>query len=261
VDEQRFDSWTRAFAHSGSRRRVVRGLFAAGAALVAARRGWSDALARRSVAGPGDPCWDTSQCVGADAPLVCDWNGYGNDGGLNCCTYQGNRCGFDAACCGTAVCLGGICASQPSYASPGDPCQTTAQCNRPQTGAICEYTASTGDSRCCWYEGSLCSSGAQCCGSRVCAGGVCQFMAGGAGTSSGACTGWGCDCSSTPSFDPCDRSQGLICCSYAGSNQGMCLPISEYCGGGISSGQDCGNCGPGPCPLCASGYCSGSYCA
>jgi hypothetical protein len=57
---------------------------------------------------------------------------------------------------------------------PGDRCQTTDQCRRPQTGAICEYTASTGDSRCCWYEG-FCTSGAQCCGSRVCAGGVCQM--------------------------------------------------------------------------------------
>ena len=53
--------------------------------------------ARRGSAGPGDPCRSDSQCLGADAPLVCDWNGFGYDGELNCCTYEGNRCGFDAS--------------------------------------------------------------------------------------------------------------------------------------------------------------------
>ena len=149
MDQQQFDTLTRTLARGVSRRAGLRILAGAGAALAALARRPASA---RGVAGPGDPCRQSSQCLGADAPLVCDWNGYGNDGGMNCCTYEGNRCGFDAACCGTALCLGGVCTIQQSYASPGDPCQSTDQCQRPQTGAICEYTASTGDSRCCWYE-------------------------------------------------------------------------------------------------------------
>jgi hypothetical protein len=220
MDDRQFDTLVRGLAAGTSRRTGLRLLAGAGAALVAfARGGDSGVLARRGTAGPGDPCRHDDQCLGADAPLVCAWNGFDYDGDLNCCTYEGSRCGFDAACCGTARCLRGICTSQSSYASPGDPCQTTDQCQRPQTGAICEYTVSTGDSRCCWYEGSFCTSGAQCCGSRVCAGGVCQFMGGSSSGGNGtACTWEGCDCqlyrdsdcrASCPLLDPCDP--GLVC--------------------------------------------------
>ena len=65
-----------------------------GAALLALARGRdSSVLARRGTAGPAIPARTDSQCVGADAPLVCAWNGYGYDGGLNCCTSAGNRAG------------------------------------------------------------------------------------------------------------------------------------------------------------------------
>jgi hypothetical protein len=230
MDQQQFDTLTRTLARGVSRRAGLRVLAGAGAALVALTRRPTSA---RGVAGPGDPCRHSSQCLGADAPLVCDWNGYGNDGGMNCCTYEGNRCGFDAACCGTALCLGGVCASQTSYASPGDPCQSTDQCQRPQTGAICEYTASTGDSRCCWYEGSLCSSGAQCCGSRVCTAGVCQFPGDNSSSSAGsgtACTWQGCSCilyrdpqcrASCPLYDPCDAG---LACTGTSEDIGTCVP-------------------------------------
>jgi hypothetical protein len=112
VDEQRFDTWTRAFARVGSRRGLVRALVGGGALLAAARGSLSDAVAHHGNAGPGDPCRTNGQCLGADAPLVCDWNGYGN--GTHCCTYVGNRCGFDKACCGTALCIGGYCSSAGS---------------------------------------------------------------------------------------------------------------------------------------------------
>ena len=112
MDEQRFDSWTRALASGTSRRTGLRLLAGAGATLLALARDQADVTARRGTAGPGDPCRTNGQCVGADAPLVCDWNGYGN--GTNCCTYEGNRCGFDAACCGLASCVGGYCSSAGS---------------------------------------------------------------------------------------------------------------------------------------------------
>ena len=51
--------------------------------------------------------------------MVCAWNGFDYDGDLNCCTYEGNRCGFDEACCGMASCIGGFCSSVGS-ASAGN---------------------------------------------------------------------------------------------------------------------------------------------
>jgi hypothetical protein len=97
-----------------SRRTGIRLLAGAGATLLALARGQAGVTARRGTAGPGDPCRHDDQCLGADAPLVCAWNGFGYDGELNCCTYEGNRCGFDAACCGLASCIGGFCSSAGS---------------------------------------------------------------------------------------------------------------------------------------------------
>jgi hypothetical protein len=122
VEEQRFDSWTRAVAHAGSRRRLLRALVGAGAALVATRRGLSDAAAHHGMAGPGEACRTDSQCVAADAPMVCAWNGYGSAGAA-CCTYAGSNCADDAWCCGTNVCIGGTCTSQsPSCTGEGCYC-------------------------------------------------------------------------------------------------------------------------------------------
>ena len=113
MDDLRFDNWARTLAGLGSRRRVLGGLVGVGGAalLGAFRRGTSDVAAHHGGSGPGDPCRNDNQCLGADAPLVCAWNGFDYDGDLNCCTYEGNRCGFDEACCGWATCIGGFCSS------------------------------------------------------------------------------------------------------------------------------------------------------
>ena len=119
-------------------------------------------------------------CVYASGGFSCGWVAETQD--YRCCADEGGRCGGYGECCGGSICDDGVCRRMvgSSFVGtsgarvPGDPCQTTDQCRRPQTGAICEYTVSTDDSRCCWYEGE-CTFGAQCCGSRVCAGGVCQF--------------------------------------------------------------------------------------
>jgi hypothetical protein len=225
MDEHRFDNLTRGLARSISRRGGLRLLASAGASLLALARGKGEAAAQEWFLSAGEPCRDSSQCRGADAPLVCADNGFPYDGPLNCCTYEGSRCGADEHCCGTAYCdANGLCSSTFDVRGVGDPCQTTDQCRRPQTGAICEYTVSTGDSRCCWYEGSLCTSGAQCCGSRVCAGGVCQFLGG--GSSMGGCTpeGYGCD------FDG-------ECCGDLVCGNGICRALAG--GSGIGSGAAC----------------------
>jgi hypothetical protein len=137
VDDRRFDTWTRAFAHSGSRRRLVRALVGGGAVLAAARRGLSDTVAHHGMAGPGDPCRTDDQCVAADAPMVCDWNGYGN--GLRCCTYEGSNCADDNWCCGSNVCIGGKCTSQ-SAGCTGEGCacyQGTYDADPCDPGLVC----------------------------------------------------------------------------------------------------------------------------
>lgn len=237
MDERRFDTLARSLARSTSRRGGLRLLAATGASLLALVRGNGEAAAQDRYRAAGESCWDDNQCLAADAPMICGDNGFDYDGPLNCCTFEGSRCGADEHCCGTAYCgtnqrCSSSTPSTPSYVrDPGDPCQTTDQCQRPRTGAICEYTVSTGDNRCCWYEGSLCSSGAQCCGSRICADGVCRFPGGGSGTGSGvACTWEGCTCvlfrdpgcrASCPLYDPCNP--GLVCTGTS-DQIGTCVP-------------------------------------
>lgn len=244
MDEHRFDSMTRRLAGKSSRRASLRAL--AGAVALGLTRGKGDAAGQSFYRSAGEACWEDDQCVAADTALVCADNGTLEDGSLNCCAFEGSRCGADAHCCGRDVCAGGFCGSAwsgpnstPTYntlsLSPGDPCQTTAQCNRDVTGAICEFTSATGDSRCCWYEGSFCTSGAQCCGSRVCSAGICQLAgsnsgSGGNGGGGGACTSEGCTCmlyrdpacrASCQLNDPC--GPGLICTARQSDDVGICV--------------------------------------
>ena len=245
MDEHRFDTLTRRLARTTSRRGSMRLIAAAGAMALGLARGKDETAAQSYYRSAGEQCWDDDQCVAADTALVCADNGTFEDGTLNCCAFVGSRCGADSHCCGRDVCAGGFCQAAaggstvpPAYGpvslSPGDPCQTTAQCNRDVTGAICEYTATTGDSRCCWYEGSFCTSGAQCCGSRVCSGGICQLAGSTAAPSGsgggGACTWEGCTCmlyrdpacrASCPLNDPC--GPGLICSARRSDEVGICL--------------------------------------
>lgn len=173
MDEQRFDSLTRAMVESGSRRKLLRG-FAGALGLFAAGHQAGTTAARHGTAGPGDPCRTSAQCVAADAPMTCADNGFRHDGPLNCCTYVGSRCGSDAACCGSAVCAGGYCATQQTSSGPGDPCQNSSQCVAADTAVSCGYVASTNDYRCCALQGDRCGSNAGCCGWLTCQGGVCQ---------------------------------------------------------------------------------------
>jgi hypothetical protein len=140
VDDRRFDGLTRAMARNAPRRTLLRALAggAGGALLAVARRG-SPASAHHGSLGPGDACYDSGQCVGADAPLVCADNGFADDGPLNCCTYVGSNCGSDEACCGAATCAGGICASAPAPGGcTGEGCACAPNAPNPcDQGLIC----------------------------------------------------------------------------------------------------------------------------
>jgi hypothetical protein len=151
MNEQRLHIWTRALAQAGSRRSLLRGLMGGAAVLEMSRRDAPSAAAHHGGSGPGDPCRSDNQCLGADAFLVCAWNGTGHDGSTNCCTYEGGRCGFDEACCGYAICVGGYCADVSVAPTPGctsagcacvpgwygyDPCDDGLVCCQAETGQL-----------------------------------------------------------------------------------------------------------------------------
>ena len=300
MDDRRFDNAVRAFSRRRSRRGLMGGLLAGGAALLTSHFRLPGAAARHRHVAQGEYCVDDDQC---DPWLTCAWNGFGSAGAAccayvgggcdddsgccreatcfggvctdlstapspgepcqpggnacvyasgaftcdyvnwtgdyRCCAYPGDRCGGNESCCGSATCVGGVCADVSAAPSPGDPCQSTDQCRRPQTGAICEYTVSTGDNRCCWYEG-FCTSGAQCCGSRVCAGGVCRFPDGDSGGGASATGDW-CGNKYCASWERCCNASCGICSSL----QGACPDDECYA-----------------CPGCDSGLCfPNGYCA
>jgi hypothetical protein len=278
VEEQRFDSWTRAVAHAGSRRRLLRALLGAGAALVATRRGRSDALAHHGMAGPGEACRTDSQCVAADAPMVCAWNGYGSAGAA-CCTYAGSNCADDAWCCGTNVCIGGTCTSQsPSctgegcdcllYRDPGclascplyDPCDAGLVCTgTSEVTGTCVASQSPG----CIGPGCDCTSDGDCGGGLMCcvqgdpgAPGTCQTMDACPGS---LCTSEGCACTAGAASTCQD---GLVCCSGGGPgaagtcltdaacNAPNCIDIDGACDPSCAWGDSCW--------ACCSGYCNNS---
>ena len=119
MDDRRFDHVVRSFASYGSRRALVGALLGGGAALVASALRLPGAVARRSTKTAGEPCRHDDQCYAADTALFCGWNGYGHDGQLNCCAYDGSRCGDDAGCCGYGVCSRGFCTGSGVSASAG----------------------------------------------------------------------------------------------------------------------------------------------
>jgi hypothetical protein len=89
MDSSRFDRWVRALSGERSRRQALRGL--AGVVLGGVWAGRGRVAAHHGTAGPGDPCRTDAQCLGADAPLICAWNGLNYDGSWNCCTFVGSR--------------------------------------------------------------------------------------------------------------------------------------------------------------------------
>ena len=184
MDDRQFDNWVRALAGPGSRRCLLRDLLGIGTLIALVRRSQIGAAAQYGTAGPGDPCRDSARCVAADAPLVCADNGFAYDGPLNCCTFEGSRCGFDAACCGAAVCVDGTCTNGSTDLGPGEPCRADSQCGNefPELGIL--YCADNGfyddgPLHCCRYEGGICGGplsdfDAACCGDLLCVGGACR---------------------------------------------------------------------------------------
>jgi hypothetical protein len=148
VDDARFDSLTRALAAGFSRRQGLRALAGAGAALLPlARSAGRGASAHHAMLGPGDPCFESSQCLAADAPLICADNGFALDGPLNCYTDVWRRCGFDQGCCGDAACIDGFCGNIQDFPGSGERCRDSSVCVGADAPLTCDFVAITGDYR------------------------------------------------------------------------------------------------------------------
>jgi hypothetical protein len=244
VDAHRFDSLARALAGSGSRRGILRGLAGAVASLAAAGR-LSPAEAHHSSLGPGDPCRSDSQCVAADAPLICADNGFVMDGPLNCCTYEGSRCGFDQGCCWDLACVDGFCASILSNPGPGERCNSFSQCVAADTAVTCDFVAITGDYRCCAYEGSRCGTDAGCCGTAFCVDGFCAGPGSNIGPEDLVGPGDPCQYSTQ-----CVAADTAVTCGYVGLTNDFRCCADE----GGRCGWDGGCCGYARCT--DAGFCS-----
>ena len=169
MDEQRFDNLVRRIAGSGSRRAMLRGI--AGAIAVATLGKRAQTVAAQGTLGPGDPCYDDSQCSGLVmnySPLFCDSNGFDYDVPLQLLPCEGGFCFTDEGCCGTAACdINQRCSYTTSYLGPGELCDNSLECNESVTGLSCDYEGMTDDYRCCRYEGAFCSADIECCGWNV----------------------------------------------------------------------------------------------
>jgi hypothetical protein len=202
MDGKRFDSLTRVIARNGSRRGLLRGLAGAVGLLVLGGR-VSRVAAQSGYLGPGETCYDDSQCGNTRySPMFCADNGFDYDGPLNCCAYEGGFCYSDEGCCGIASCITGSCVSPPSGADagdaglnqtgygfpPGQACISDGQCDNsyPELGiAYCAdtgyvYGAYGGTQHCCRYEGGSCGGPLSddhslCCGTLLCLGGTCGW--------------------------------------------------------------------------------------
>jgi hypothetical protein len=239
MDSQRFDRLALAVA-GGSRRGLLRGLAGMAALVLSARRAES-AAAHHAKAGPGDPCRTDGDCLAADAPLICDDNGFSYDGPLNCCTYEGSRCASDEGCCWDNACVNGFCSRVLVSLGPGDRCNPGDRCVAADAAVTCDYVAATGDYRCCSIEGSRCGWDGDCCGSASCLNGFCAYPAVYAGP--GEPCSDNSQCVAADTAVTCDynaKTNDYRCCAYEGGRcgwDGGCCGWLRCTDAGFCTGQ------------------------
>ena len=121
MDDRQFDRLVRVLGTDRSRRGLVRALVGAVALLPAAR--FDEAAATAYSVPLGRSCVRDHQCSQAlphipgnrahfdpnAQTVICHYNGYGHDGGINCCRQTGGVCTRDAHCCGQRQCYRYYC--------------------------------------------------------------------------------------------------------------------------------------------------------
>jgi hypothetical protein len=212
MDDRRFDNVVRSLVSHRSRRGLVGGLLGGGLAMVAAHLRLPGVEAGQGYSAQGEPCYDDAQCLAADTPLVCAWNGYGSAGAA-CCTGIDGRCGDDAGCCGPNTCYLGTCQNlnipavgEACWQLPNDPdpCDDRSVCIHDwQSGDIwgtCQpFATGTGGATGDWCGNKYCASWERCCNA-----------------SCGACVTGGTACSDD------------VCVACPGCDSGLCFS-NGYC--------------------------------
>lgn len=173
MDDRRFDRLARAVAGSGSRRGILRGL-AGAVALVTLGRQVPRAAAQTGYLGPGEACFDDSQCGNTRySSMYCDDNGFAYDGPRNCCTYENGYCYSDEGCCGSLICLEGSCGAEGQGVPLGSQCFSTAQCIGGGDAVACSDNGGFVPA-CCLIGGQVCTADLDCCLPNACIAGYCQ---------------------------------------------------------------------------------------
>lgn len=265
MDSQRFDQLTRALAFAANRRTSLKAV--ASLVLAGSLSSRTSSSRAQSLAAVGEPCSGfgaNSECSQAGTPtggiaVICSDNGVAADGQFTCCRNAGGVCGADAHCCGSALCIGGVCGGggQSSGVALGAECTATSQCSQSGGSVVCADNGSPGDGarNCCRNSGGACTSDSHCCASLYCTNGVCAGS-----TSPGAGSGTlapGAACSST---SQCSQSTGTAVCADNGISTNGALNCCKNEGGtctdAIYSADCCGglHCRDGRCkPLTSDG--------
>lgn len=233
MDDRRFDGLTKAFASSGSRRSLIKGLLGSSGAAIAALglSGRSTLAARRSrptpepVQCPGQQIWDGSECV-CPSGVAC---------GPDCCDTPEQCC--DNACCDS----GSVCVAEeqccpveqvcPNY--PGGPCCPD--------GLLC---CASGDA--CFDSAGGCCETNDCpteyCNPVTCENNVCVYQPLQNGTDCGDCA----TCQNGHCTSKC--ADGETCCT----DDDTCVDLKNNgCCGDSNCSAD-----PAPCP----GVCTDHQC-
>jgi len=265
MDSRHFDQLAKAFAVAADRRVAIKAL---AAAAIAAGLGGKARIGRaQSLAAVGEPCsalGANAECSQAGTPtggiaVICSDNGVASDGQFTCCRNAGGVCGVDSHCCGTALCIGGLCggSSTSSGLSLGAECTATSQCGQTGGSVVCADNGTTidGARNCCRNSGGACSSDGHCCASLYCTNGVCAGS--GSSTAGSGTLTPGTACTAT---SQCSQATGTTVCADNGITTDGTLNCCKNDGGScvdaIYSTDCCGglHCREGVCrPLTSDG--------
>lgn len=269
MDEQRFDDFARNFAKPTSRRRVLRGLLAAGAASIGLSTGADAAETKRK---PGQICRRTSDCV---AGTTCDPTSTGRsvctcvpgtrecgnkcitDSPLICCTFKdcpvdANPCkervcnadGFcgqkneaDGSSCPAGICCGGACVDSTTDESHCGDCVTQCSAGNVCTTDGCCIGLQTCGTSCCTGFHEVCDVDiSHCCFNEQ----VCKTSTGGefcCAETTVCCGAAGTQCISyndrtcASNGACCDNEvcEGGKCCPASLACDGQCCPLGTFC--------------------------------